>query len=111
MAEYIVEIGDEKGKSFKILIDNSGFWRTLDKGFICCNSGNCRADKLNSMNVFLYLATPLLDDKAMFRLTYFPYAWQFNSRTAGNGWIDQECVLALDPGEISWVIIEQRGWF
>jgi hypothetical protein len=45
MATYIVEIGDEKGNSFKISLsigwagNSSGSWRSIDKGRIRYNSG------------------------------------------------------------------------
>lgn len=108
MAEYIIEIGDEKGKSFKMLIASfNQTWRTLDKGFICYNNGWWVLGE----NSQLYFKTTFDMQARDFWLEHWSskYMWQPNG--GGRGYIEQKNVLALDPGILSWTMVEQRGWF
>ena len=119
MAEYIVDIGDETGRSFRLAINTSGgratpdnrfayfSWRTIDKGFICFNSGKCILDKHTGelmLQNTISSGSRLIDVETTL-ITLFE--WQkFNDWrpcASGFGNIDQRVVLAITSGSVNWV--------
>ena len=111
MANYIVEIGDEKGNSFKISVSMSmlnswastGSWRTIDKGYIRHNSGVAEREsspgELTVKHFLLYSS----DNTWGIRLNDFEGFWGANDE--GTGFIHQPWVLSFEPGRISWALV------
>lgn len=112
MANYIVEIGDEKGTSFKISVSMSmlnswaatGSWRTIDKGYIRYNSGAAqRQQSPGELTVRHYLLYSS-DNTWGIRLNDFESIWGANDE--GTGIIVQAWVLSFPVGRISWALVE-----
>lgn len=112
MANYITEIGDEKGNSFKISVSTvttfganfGGSWRTIDKGCIRYNSGAVNKETSHGeLSVFHIL---LFDSNNTWgiRLNDFHDLWGANDE--GTGTILQPWVLDFQPGRISWALVE-----
>ena len=113
MANYIVEIGDEKGNSFKISVSvvttfsgplTSGSWRTIDKGYIRYNSGAVQKVTSNGDVFVEHLLLYRSDNTWGIRLNDFNDLWGANDQ--GNGAILQPWVLSFEPGRISWALVE-----
>jgi hypothetical protein len=110
VSPYIFEIGDTKGKSFRIEIkvggagDGEGYWRSKDKGYIKINSGKAQKEPvvgtLFERNLLLCDST----DGWGMRLEKYSDLWGGNDH--GKGIVLQPWVLGLEPGTISWVIID-----
>ncbi len=128
--KYVVEIGDAKGKSFKILIEaessnviggRSGYWRTLDKGFIRYNSGSWYegvtfSDGPPRSTITLEGEPRPQGEKSnpILELRYFLIAagrWGDDTHKGGTGYIDQKAVLTIESGDISWSLVESNEWF
>jgi hypothetical protein len=112
MANYVVEIGDDEGHSFKVSVDlvttltgnSTGSWRSLDKGFIRYNSGaakNQTADGggLSDRDVVLLNR----DGTWGVRFNFF-HDW-VGANDQGNGTILQPWILNFKAGPISWVLV------
>jgi hypothetical protein len=109
MAKYVVEIGDEGGKSFKVEINlgfmrrTKGDWKTLDKGFIRFNSGGAeRNESVGELSgAHLFLLTN--DNTWGIRLNDWDNFFKTNNH--GTGWAEHSWVLGLRNGRISWTIV------
>ena len=113
MADYIVEIGDEKGKSFKISVsvtttfagvNSQGSWRTIDKGFICFNSGVTKVDDSKGTLTTNHLVLFNSKNEAGIRLNDF-HDW-LGANDTGTGLIAQPWVLDFTYGRISWALVK-----
>lgn len=109
MANYVVEIGDGDGKSFKISLSvpflayMNGSWRTLDKGYIRYNSGATQVENstgtLSSQHLYLYQS----DNTWGIRLNDFRDISGANDE--GTGIIVHPWVLNFSYGRISWALV------
>jgi hypothetical protein len=111
MATYIVEIGDEKGGSFKISVSIStldgrsgGSWRAIDKGYIRYNSGAAEKQDSPGELAVRHLLLFSSDNTWGSRLNDFQDCWGANDE--GTGIILQPWVLGSPPGRISWALVE-----
>lgn len=112
MGNYIVEIGDEKGDSFKISVSMSmlnswattGSWRTIEKGYIRYNSGAVQRQKSNGELTVRHFLLYNSDNAWGIRLNDFEGFWGANDQ--GTGLILQPWVLIFPPGRISWALVE-----
>jgi hypothetical protein len=109
MIKRIVEIGDEKGKSFKLEIniggagDATGYWRTMDKGFVKYNSGV--AQKYGDGSVF-ERALFLSETHNTWGIKLYKWCSFWGVNDQGTGSVLQPWVLGLEPGSISWVLLD-----
>ena len=110
MANYIVEIGDEKGNSFRISISATwvgmatGSWRTLDKGYIRYNSGATEYIKSTGTITDKHILLYSNDNTWGIRLNDFMGTW--SAYDEGTGIIVQPWVLDFSYGRISWALVE-----
>jgi hypothetical protein len=111
MATYIIEIGDEKGGSFKTSVSIStldgasgGSWRTIDKGHIRYNSGAVEKQNSPGELAVRHLLFYSNDNTWGIRLNDFQDLWGANDE--GTGLILQPWVLSFPPGRISWALVE-----
>lgn len=94
--------------------NTGGSWRTLDKGFICFNSGfidNYGGHYNHNLELWSVFGNMWKQMDNRIILKNWGTLWQIFPNEAGSGDVPQEIVLALDPGRVSWVIIESNGWF
>jgi hypothetical protein len=111
MANYTVEIGDEKGNSFKISVStittfgkfSTGSWRTIDKGYIRYNSGTVGKKISNGEFCVEHLLLCTNDNTYGIQLNDFENIWGANDE--GTGFIKQSWVLSFEPGRISWALV------
>lgn len=108
---YIVEIGDESGKSFKVRLTKGfggyGAWLTLDKGYITENSGKA---KIVESNGTLGFHVRLIGGSNAYGIqlndfigfTVVPICQVANNQ--GTGWLAQPWALGIRYGRISWAI-------
>ena len=105
---YIVEIGDEMGKSCKVSITtrgkfSMGEWRTIDKGYLNQNSGTARHINSNgTLGCHLQLVGG--SDECGLRLNDWTYMLQLTN-SQGTGWLAGSWGLGLGHGRVSWVIV------
>lgn len=111
MADHIIEIGDENGKSFRIRLTKGftdpGTWQSLDKGFITENSGKAKlADSTGTFGSHLRLlggnCTYGIQLNDFTRSLGFLIGNIVNSQ--GTGWLAQPWALGIRYGRISWVV-------
>ncbi len=121
--KFVLKLSDEKGNAFRIKIKSpwrpvdAGSWRTLDKGYICYNSGPTipilkgglilpwgpgEGDRLGWSRVDLLLFNA--DETWGVRLNK---VWDFIvMNDEGKGKILQPWALKIDPGRIAWDRVE-----
>lgn len=113
MADYIVEIGDGNGVSFKIAItkttsfsglSGNGSWRTKDKGFITYNSGEAVArpskGTMTTHNLLLFNK----EGKWGIKLNNF-HDW-IGANDEGIGELVQNWAVGIAAGRISWALVK-----
>jgi hypothetical protein len=114
MGKHTVEIGDDKGNSFKITVDISysgvstqGSWRSLDKGSIRYNSGvskkNMTPGTLTGADLYLY-GLGGLDAGWGLKLNEWDDIGGVNDQ--GTGTLQQAWVLGASAGKISWALAD-----
>ncbi len=119
MRNHTVEIGDKRGRSFKMEVSTpsvwtrlknnafDGSWRTIDKGYIKINSGDARryysGDDATTAN--LHLREPGGDDTTTGIILYKYDDWS-GTNDEGRGFIVQSWVLNIDPGEVTWALAD-----
>lgn len=111
MANYIIEIGDEKGNSFKISVSistfdgrSSGSWRTIDKGYIRYNSG--AAEKQGSPGEIAVRHLLLFSNDNTWGIRLNDFQGWLGANDEGTGIIAQPWVLSFPAGRISWALVE-----
>jgi hypothetical protein len=122
MPRHVVEISDEAGNSFRVLVDigrvglgaaagTQGTWRTLDKGSIRYSSGPAKfrsgVDAGTGSNVedyYLYLYSSPQAQGWGIRLN--EYAGRLVVNDSGMGLVAQAWCLTLSPDRISWVLAD-----
>jgi len=110
MIKRIVEIGDQKGKSFKMEIhiggagDAEGYWRSLDKGFIKYNSG--AAEKDSMPGTFAERDLKLIDTQNTWGMKLYRWCDFWGVNDQGKGLLLQPWVIGMEPGAISWVLLD-----
>lgn len=105
---YIVEIGDDRGNSCKLsivvpLTSPRGSWRSIDKGYICVNSGatvEVFPEFFGDSNVFL------LNTAGVWGIRLDKFGGYTGVNDEGSGEVVQPWVLSLTPGTISWSLVE-----
>lgn len=120
MAEYILDIGDETGRSFRLAINTSGgratpdnrfayfSWRTIDKGFIRFNSGESILDKHTGELMLQNTISGERGSRLEPGTTLISiFEWQkfsdWRPCGSGIGRIDPKAVLAITSGTVNWV--------
>jgi len=107
-SNFVVEIGDENGKSCKFAITTDGktgigSWRTIDKGFIKENSGWTQHFSANgTLGWHLQLAGG--ENKYGIQLNDWTY-WMGFTNDQGTGWLSGGWAVGLRMGRISWIIL------
>jgi hypothetical protein len=111
MLDYMVETGDDKGNSFKILVSistfdgrSSGSWRAIDKGYIRFNSGIAAKQDSPGELAVRHLLLYSSDNTWGIRLNDFQ-GW-LGANDQGTGLILQPWVLNFTAGRISWALVE-----
>jgi hypothetical protein len=109
MANCIVEIGDESGNSFKVVVstpfngNSIGNWRTIDNGYIRFHSGYTRnldsLGTLSTRHVQLYSG----ENTCGLRLNDFEDLIRVNKQ--GTGYLYPQWSLRCRPGRLSWVVV------
>jgi hypothetical protein len=132
MRDNIIEIGDTKGRAFRIEVwtpsawtrvkfwngggrYHRGDWRAVDKGFIRYNSGDAYRfygySNPDVVNLWIGLAGDFdhLDDAKLFKwpgIALYDYDDWDGTNSNGKGYIEQPWVLGLAPGEITWTRLD-----
>lgn len=105
---YIVEIGDENGKSCKFSIKpkgkfDTGEWRTIDKGYITENSGTTVHENSNGT---LGCNLRLLGGANTYGIQLNDWTFFIGmTNSQGTGWLSGGWSLGLLKGRISWAVI------
>ncbi len=113
MADYVIQIGDENGVSFKVVVtitttlagfSGNGTWRSKDKGYISHTSGEVKRQKSSGTQTtkHIYLYSP--EGKWGIRLNDF-HDW-LGANDQGSGVLEQTWALAITPGRISWALVK-----
>ncbi len=120
MSKHTIEISDESGKSFKVVVaigytgNSIGNWRSLDKGFIRFNNGRAEYEnagtdsgragysELTVRHLFFYENA----QSQTFGLRLNDYADWLGVNDQGMGYLWQPWVLSLKPSRISWVLAD-----
>ena len=106
---YNIKIKDNNGNSFTVSVSIEwmgkavGTWRTIDKGWICHDSGDATWGKstgtLTSKHLYFHGPT----GKYGLRLNDFMDFWGYNEE--GEGHLSQPWVLGAAYGRISWALV------
>lgn len=113
MADYVIQIGDENGGSFKIAVtittsfsrlSGNGSWRAKANGFIRYNSGEAVREKSSGRLTTNHLLLCGPDGTWGIRLNEF-HDW-IGANDEGSGVLEQAWSLAITPGRISWALVK-----
>ncbi|HUS06422.1 MAG TPA: hypothetical protein VMZ52_09010 [Bryobacteraceae bacterium] len=123
MPRHIVEISDEVGTSFRLLVDigrvglgaassTRGTWRAVDKGAIRYNSGTAKYFSSTQMgggtdvDQDYYLALYSSPQAVGWGIMLNEYAGRVLVNDDGMGRLAQQYCITLKPGRISWVLAD-----
>ncbi len=113
MIEHRVEVTDSKGQSMKVLLrltagtDGRGVWQALDNGFVCYERGIADTGHYPTSYlawVAMYGGAEVDDNKLVFHLDGFLSFTHAND--AGKGWVYKQDYLLMEPGEVSWRLLD-----
>lgn len=106
MADYMVRIVDQNGKSFKVSITTypgGAKWQSLDKGFIRYHNGKNAYSPSHGTLTSYHLHFNCTEDESGLRLNDWFDILGVND--GGQGHVAQSWVLGLAPGRISWYVM------
>jgi hypothetical protein len=115
MGRHTVEIGDDKGNSFRISVNidylgvhTEGSWRTIDKGWLRYNSGTAKKYQtdgwtITETNLFLFQPGEI---GSTYEIRFDKWDDYGGVNDQGTGFMSQNVVINATPGKISWALVE-----